>query len=198
MPDSHHILTVGISLLTNFARLPVRGTQTGERNLSVDDAARHHRAIADFLHADPRKACAEINSLDSRTGFLSGKTPGLAVTLAFTSTGKGKLCASLIEKELKRRKVTVHRLPVRGVDAPARDFTPDFAARECAASLADLRHRVIEHIARLQRATPSLRVELNCTGGYKAECAVLYELGRTLRKPVYYLHETFQVAVELP
>ena len=41
-------------------------------------------------------------------------------------------------------------------------------------------------------------LELNCTGGYKAECAVLYELGRTLRLPVYYLHETFKVAVELP
>jgi CRISPR/Cas system-associated protein Csm6 len=36
------------------------------------------------------------------------------------------------------------------------------------------------------------------TVGYKAECAVLYELGRALRLPVYYLHETFQVAVELP
>jgi putative CRISPR-associated protein (TIGR02619 family) len=84
------------------------------------------------------------------------------------------------------------------VDAPARDLTPEFAARECAASLADLRQRVIEHITRLQRTAPPPRIELNCTGGYKAECAVLYELGRTLRLPVYYLHETFKVAVELP
>ena len=188
MPQ-HHILTVGISLLTNFAR---------ERNLAVDEAAKRNKAIADFLRADPCMACAEINSLDSRTGFLSGKTPGLAVTLVFTSTAQGKLCASLIEKELKRRKLAVHKLPVRGFDAPARDFTPDFAARESAAALTDLRQRVTEHIARLQRATPPPRIELNCTGGYKAECAVLYELGRALRLPVYYLHETFQVAVELP
>ncbi len=186
---SHHILTVGISLLTNFAR---------QRNLPVDDAAKQHKAITEFLHVDARKACAEINSLESRTGFLEGKTPGLAVTLAFTSTEKGKLCASLIQKELKARKVGVHTLPVRGVDAPARDLTPDFAAQECAASLADLRQRIIKHVARLTRATPPPAIELNCTGGYKAECAVLYELGRTLRLPVYYLHETFQVAVELP
>jgi len=186
---SHHLLTVGISLLTNFAKA---------RNLSVDDAAKQNKAMASSLHADPRKACAEMNSLDSRTGFLGGKAPDLAVTLAFTATEKGKLCAALIEKELKRRKVAVHRLPVRGVDAPARDFTPEFAARECAAALADLRQRVTEHIARLQRATPPPGIELNCTGGYKAECAVLYELGRALRLPVYYLHETFQVAVELP
>jgi CRISPR/Cas system-associated protein Csm6 len=115
----HHILTVGISLLNNFAR---------ERNLPAGEAAKRHTAIAEFLHADPRKACAEINSLDSRTGFLSGEAADLAVTLAFTTTENGKLCASLIEKELKRRKAVVHRLPVRGVDAPARDFTPQFAA----------------------------------------------------------------------
>ncbi|MHB9007272.1 MAG: putative CRISPR-associated protein [Limisphaerales bacterium] len=186
---SHHLITVGISLLSNFAR---------ERHLPVDDAAKHHKAIADFLRTNPNKACAAINSLDSRTGFLSGKTAGLAVTLAFTVTEKGKLCAALIEKELKRRKVAVHRLPVRGVDAPARDFTPEFAARECASALADLRLHVTDYLARRRRAQPDLDLELNCTGGLKAECAVLYELGRALRLPVYYLHEKFRVSVELP
>jgi len=185
----HHILTVGISLLTNFAH---------ERNLLVGEAAKHHQAIGDFLHADPRKACAELNSLDSRTGFLSGKAPGLAATLVFTTTAQGKLCAALIEKELKRQKVAVHRLPVRGADAPARDFTPEFAARECAAALTDLRQRVANHVARLRDKQPQLDLQLNCTGGYKSECAVLYELGRALRVPVYYLHETFQVSVDLP
>ncbi|MCZ7641234.1 MAG: putative CRISPR-associated protein [Verrucomicrobia bacterium] len=189
MPSQHHILTVGISLLTNFAR---------ERSLEVDTAAKHHPALGHFLQKDPRKACAEINSLDSRTGFLERKTSGLAVTLAFTTTGKGKLCASLLEKELKRRNVAVHKLPVRGADAPGRDLTPEFAVRECAAALSELRQRVIAHVARLQKSDPPPRIELNCTGGYKAECAVLYELGRTLRLPVYYLHETFKVAVELP
>ena len=186
---SHHILTVGISLLTNFARA---------RNLPVAEAAKHHKAIADFLRADPCKGCAEINSLDSRTGFLTGKTPELAVTLAFTTNEHGKLCAALIAKELKRHKLVVHQLPVRGADAPAGDFTADFAARECAAALADLRQRVTDHSARLRRGQADLDIQFNCTGGYKAECAVLYELGRTLRVPVYYLHETFKVSVELP
>jgi putative CRISPR-associated protein (TIGR02619 family) len=189
MPASHHILTVGISLLTNFAQ---------ERKLSVAEAATHHGAIGDFLRADPAKACAEINSLNSRTRFLDGETPGLGVTLVFTTTGHGKLCAALIEKELKRRKVAVHRLPVRGVDAPARDLTPEFASQESALALADLRARVLAHLVRLQKATPPPHLQLNITGGYKPECAVLYELGRALRLPVYYLHETFKVAVELP
>jgi putative CRISPR-associated protein (TIGR02619 family) len=189
MPSQHHLLTVGISLLTNFAR---------ERGLSAEDALRQHKAMGEFLRADPRQASAEINSLDSRTGFLGGKASDLVVTLVSTTTPMGKAVASLLEKELKFRKVAVHKLPVRGLDAPARDFTPEFAARESAAALADLRQRLTQYIARLQRATPSPRIELNCTGGYKAECAVLYELGRALRLPVYYLHETFKVSIELP
>ncbi|HVV02127.1 MAG TPA: putative CRISPR-associated protein, partial [Verrucomicrobiae bacterium] len=186
---SHHILTVGISLLTNFGRA---------RNQPITEAARYSGAIAEFLGNDPAKACAEINSLHSRTGFLSRKTPELHVTLVFTSTDSGKLCASLIEKELKRHKVAVHKLPIRGLNAPARDLTPEFAARESAESLADLRQRIIDHVARLQKAIPPPVIELNITGGYKAECAVVYELGRALRLPVYYLHETFKVSVLLP
>jgi putative CRISPR-associated protein (TIGR02619 family) len=189
MTNQHHILTVGISLLTNFAR---------ERGLPLEAAVKQSKAIAEFLRTDPVKASAEINSLQSRTGFLSGQAPVLNVTLVFTATAMGKSVTSFLEKELKRRKITVHKLPVRGFDAPARDFTPEFAAAEAAAALADLRQRVIDHIARLWKSQPNLPIQLNCTSGFKAECAVLYELGRALRLPVYYLHETFQVAVELP
>jgi putative CRISPR-associated protein (TIGR02619 family) len=184
----HHILTVGISLFTNFAK---------ERNCGVEEVLKRTSDVAKFLRGDPRAASAELNSLDSRTGFLDAPKD-LAVTLVFTTTGLGKSAASLLERELKFRKVNVHKLPVRGFDAPARDCTPEFAGREAAAALTDLRQRVIEHVARLQKAVPPPLIELNCTGGYKAECAVLYELGRTLRLPIYYLHETFKVAVELP
>jgi putative CRISPR-associated protein (TIGR02619 family) len=185
----HHIITVGISLLTNFAK---------ERNCVVDEILKQHQAMAKYLRDDPRRASAELNSLDSRTGFLNGADSTIHVTLVFTTTGLGKSAASLLERELKFRKVTVHKLPVRGFDAPARDCTPEFAASEASAALTDLRQRVTEHVARLQKTAPTTLIELNCTGGFKAECAVLYELGRTLRLPVYYLHETFKVSVELP
>ncbi|MBI4328166.1 MAG: hypothetical protein HY674_23290 [Chloroflexi bacterium] len=61
---SHHFLTVGISLLTNFARLPVRDTQTGERNLPLDEAAKHHRAIAEFTQARPEGSTGPRHPLD--------------------------------------------------------------------------------------------------------------------------------------
>jgi putative CRISPR-associated protein (TIGR02619 family) len=185
----HHILTTGISLLTNFA---------SARNLPLEQAIRHHQLIAAYLHADPCTACAEINSLEQRTGFLAAPPATLAVTLVFTFTQMGKTAASLISKELKARGVAVHKLPVKGVDAPAADWTPEFAAKRCAEALSELRQHVTDHIARLRRHDPALPIQLNCTCGFKAECAVLYELGRTLRLPVYYLHETFRIAVELP
>ena len=84
MPQ-HHILTVGISLLTNFART---------KNMSIEDAAKHHKDIAKFLQTEPRKACAEINSLDSRTGFLKGIGKE-AVARYFTVTGECAQAARL-------------------------------------------------------------------------------------------------------
>jgi putative CRISPR-associated protein (TIGR02619 family) len=186
----HHLLTVGISLLTNFAR---------ERNLSVDDAAKHHKAIADFLHADPCKACAEINSLDSRTGFVRKTSPELGVSLVYTQTAEGKLCAGLIERFLRRKRIGVTRLQLEAIELPGlAGADPQEAQRLAQKGLEKFRTKLLDYVARLRRNDPGLAIEFNATGGYKAECAVLYELGRTLRLPVYYLHETFQVAVELP
>jgi putative CRISPR-associated protein (TIGR02619 family) len=188
----HHILTSGISLLTNFA-----AAQTPR--ISVEEALRRHTHVRRHFLADPKGSSAEINSLHTRTGFLdAGPNPGLAVSLIHTETGAGKCVCSLLEKFLKRHGVAVHRLPVKGFDKPARDFTPDFAQREATAALAQMRERVFQHIARLRQRSPDLEIELNCTGGYKAEVAVLYELGRALRLPVYYLHETFKTCVTLP
>jgi putative CRISPR-associated protein (TIGR02619 family) len=189
---NHHILTTGISLLQNFAR-----AQTPPVNL--DAAVKLHQQVYEFMLADPLNASAELNSLNARTGFANQQgASSFAVTLIHTETAAGKCVCSLLEKFLKRRVVAVHKIPVRGFDKPARDFTPDFATREATQALAQMRDRVVQHIARLRKHSPDLVIELNCTGGYKAEVAVLYELGRALRLPVYYLHETFKTCITLP
>jgi hypothetical protein len=56
-----HLVTVGISLLTNYAK---------SANLPIEKVLRRHKQLADFLKAEPRAACSDINSLDARTGFL--------------------------------------------------------------------------------------------------------------------------------
>jgi len=187
--NQHHIVTVGISLITNFAR---------KHGCEQAEAIRRNVELKKYLQEQPTQASAELNALDSRTGFLRKQTVQLAVTLVFTETQMGKTCASLLEAFLKRHGVAVSKLPVRAADAPAQDYTPEFAAQEAATALRELRQRVTAHVARLQSKAPAPTIQFNATGGYKAECAVLYELGRALRIPVYYLHESFKVAVELP
>ncbi|HYT61834.1 MAG TPA: hypothetical protein VEL06_16770 [Haliangiales bacterium] len=56
MPNSHHILTVGISLPTNFARAG---------NVSVDDAAKQRKTIAGFSPAI-RCPCSRCPALPLR------------------------------------------------------------------------------------------------------------------------------------
>lgn len=188
----HHILTVGVSLLQNFAR-----SQTPPADLAF--AQTHHRKVWSYLIQHGANACAEIQSLHMRTGFLnSPPSTDLAVTLVFTETSAGKCAASLLEKFLKHHKIRVDKIPVKGFDKPARDFDPDFARQEAVEALTHMRERITRHIGRLKKRTPDLKIELNITGGYKAETAVLYELGRTLSLPVYYLHETFNSCVTLP
>jgi len=93
-----HVVTVGISLLTNYAKA---------HNMPLEKALRQHKQLAEFLKSDPRAASSEINSLDARTGFLRKKIKGLAVTLVYSATlGKeGSLTARLIANFLKQRGV---------------------------------------------------------------------------------------------
>ena len=71
---NHHILTTGISLLTNF-------TSAQDPRLHPDEAVKRHRDVERFLLSDPKRAAAEINSLAARTGFLDKKSP---LSLGFT------------------------------------------------------------------------------------------------------------------
>jgi putative CRISPR-associated protein (TIGR02619 family) len=185
---NHHILTTGVSLLQNFAN---------SQKIEIAEAIQRHSQVKEYLFENPRKASAEINSLDARVGLLNSRKANLDVTLIRTETDAGKCVASLLEKFLKSKRINVHRIPVKGFDKPAGDFTAEFAQREATEALTQMRESVIRHIGKLQQ-NPRPEIELNCTGGYKAEVAVLYELGRTLRLPVYYLHESFKVCITLP
>ncbi len=187
----HHILTTGISLLTNF--------QKTKSTANLDEACRRHQELAIFLAENPERVSAEINSLHSRTGFLNTqKCDDLRVTLIYTETDPGKSVASLLENFLKPRLVGVAKIPVRGIDKPEGDFTPEFAQQEVQDALGKLRESVKSHIEKSKKSDAHVEIELNCTGGYKAETAVLYALGKELGVPVYYMHETFRCAVTLP
>ena len=187
-----HIVTVGISLLTNYAKAS---------NLPLEKVLRRHQQLAGFLKADPRAACSEINSLDARTGLLRKKLKGLAVTLVYsTTTGQeGRLAARLVGNFLKQRGVEVAEIKLKDMGVPANaQADPTEAARLAEAGLIRLYDKLEAHVHAMKKQHPELEIALNATGGYKAETAILYGLGCELGIPVYYLHETYRVAITLP
>jgi putative CRISPR-associated protein (TIGR02619 family) len=189
---SLHIITVGISLLTNYAKT---------NNLPLEKVLRRHKQLRDFLKAEPRGSCSEINSLDARTGFLGKKTKGLAVTLVYAATAgrESSLTARLIGKFLKLRGVEVAEIKLPDIGIPANpQADPAEAARVAEAGLIRLYDKLEAHVKKMQAQHPDLEIAFNATGGYKAEAAVLYALGCALGIPVYYLHETYRVPITIP
>jgi putative CRISPR-associated protein (TIGR02619 family) len=187
-----HLVTVGISLLTNYAK---------SANLPLEKVLRRHKQLADFLKAEPRAACSEINSLDARTGFLRKKPKDLAVTLVYaaTSGNESRLTARLIGNFLKARGVTVTEIKLPDIGVPANpQADPVEAARLAEGGLMRLYDKLKAHIEKLRNQQPDLVIECNATGGFKAETAILYSLGCNFGIHTYYLHETYKVPITLP
>jgi putative CRISPR-associated protein (TIGR02619 family) len=187
-----HILTVGISLLTNYAKTA---------NLSLEAVLKRSRQLKDFLKSDPRAACSEINSLDARTGFLRKKLKGFAVTLVYSATSgkESQLTARLIGNFLKLNGVEVMELKLKDIGVPANpQADPVEAARLAEAGLIQLYDKLEAHIHKLRQRHPQLEIELNATGGFKAEAAILYGVGLSVGVRVYYLHESYRVPITLP
>jgi putative CRISPR-associated protein (TIGR02619 family) len=189
-----HIVSVGISLITNFARAA---------GLEVPEAAKRNRALRDYLKRDPRVASAEVNALAAiQPRFLRGaKAAGLAVALveAVTTGSEGRLAARLIGNLLKEKGAQVSTITIRELDLPARKLAdPEVASRLATEGLIALYDKLERHITRIRKRHLGVPISINATGGFKAETAILYGLGCDLGLPVYYLHESYRVPVELP
>ena len=190
--NQFHIVTVGISLLTNYAKAS---------NLPLEKVLRRHKQLEEFIKADPRAACSEINSLEARTELLRKKNKGLAVTLVYSATAgqESRLAARLIGNFLKVRGVEVAEIKLKDIGVPANPQTdPAEAARLAEAGLMRLYDTLEAHVQKLRKRHPDLEIAFNATGGFKAETAILYGLGCDLGIPVYYLHETYRVPIPLP
>ena len=187
-----HIITVGISLLTNFAKA---------NGLPLESVLRRPKRLMEFLKADPRNACSEINSFDARTGLLRKKNKGLAASLVYSATAgqESRLAARLIGNFLKLRGVEVAEIKLKDIGVPANPRADRAeAARLAEAGLMRLYEKLEAHVRKMRQLHPDLEIALNATGGYKAEAAILYGLGCELGLPVYYLHETYRVPITLP
>jgi putative CRISPR-associated protein (TIGR02619 family) len=163
------------------------------------EALRKANMLASFLAENPRKYSAEINALDQRTGVLSGNVKGLSVALIHSGTGEGRACAGAVAKMLKAKMVNTGMIKLRDIHVPSEKLADIKSAQRLAeAGLREIREKALSFATRFTQANPGSAVEFNVAGGYKAQVAVLYELGRFLRVPVYYMHESYRAVIELP
>jgi putative CRISPR-associated protein (TIGR02619 family) len=185
MKTKLHIISLGTSILNNF----------DTRN----PAPSKLKTPLAFLASDPAFASAEINSLDARTGFLTSSkiAKSLTISLVYSSTAKGKKVATILRKFLKDKVAGVNTIPFTGFERAADTaYEPAMAQTMAEESLADLQTKIQRHIKKMRSVHDE--IQLNITGGFKAESAIIYRVGLDQKLPVYYRHESFQRCIELP
>ncbi len=185
---NHHIITVGISLLTNFER---------EYKTTRENALKQHQQVLEFIAKNPTQACAELNSLNAKTKFLENNKP-LGITLVYTDTQFGKFASSMIKTYLERKGYRPLEIKLNNLAVPKTELDAKKAQQLANKGLKELQTKIKKHIEKLTKKAPDIKIYINATGGYKAQVAVLYGIGTELDIPVYYMHEEYQMAIELP
>ena len=184
----HHIITVGISLLTNFER---------EHKTTRDNTLKQHQQVLDFIVQNPTKSCAELNSLNAKTKFLEVKKP-FGITLVYTDTQFGKFSATMIKTFLERNGFTPIEIKLNNLSIPKTELDAKKAQQLANKGLKELQTKIKKHIEKLMKKDPDTKIYINATGGFKAQVAILYGIGKELDIPIYYMHEEYQMAIELP
>lgn len=193
----HHIITVGISLLTNYRSKHNDGLPKEEQ---IDRKVVLGRSleVKKFLAENPRAASAEINTLEAKTDFLRGDK-SFSVSLVYSETDEGKTAASHLEDFLKEKNIRSTSLVLRDMTIPANEGgEPDAKRKAAEEGLREFRRRIADHVQRLKKQTPEPDILFCASGGFKSEIAVFYGLGKELGLPVYYMHEIYNIAIELP
>lgn len=188
MTTQLHILSTGTSIITNYEKenrnLP--GFNPNDQGL-----------LSTYLDAQPTSASAEINSLNTHTHFLENGGANISVTILHSTTEKGQRAAGVLQRFLQGKVHSIQLLPFIGFERPSSAlYTAEEAARDATQSLADLKEKLTTHITNMRLRFDETHI--NCTGGFKAESAILYRVGLALSVPVYYMHESFRCCVNLP
>jgi putative CRISPR-associated protein (TIGR02619 family) len=185
MATNLHILSVGTSTLTNFAR--------------AKTSPNPPKSAAAYVDAHPTQASAEINSLNAKTNFLADTKAAkkLSISLIYSETVDGKKAATILKKFLKNRVASIQMIPFAGIERAADSAYSVADSQQMAEqSLTDLQAKLVRHLEKMKPSSKS--IQINITGGFKAEAAIIYRMGCHLSIPVYYLHESFKTCIQLP
>lgn len=195
MPETH-IITCGISLLTNTVRslsnrespIPreklqglsdTRRIQETLASLSREEREALEGAMLSLLRENPKMASAEMNALLS---YAEEFNPSIeSVHLISSDTEEGRLTASVLARYLRELGHEVQEHTVEG-----------FGSEDFDRALMRLKERVRRIVERHHS------VVLNLTGGFKAEIAALSVLAAESGLRAYYIHEAAKKVVILP
>jgi putative CRISPR-associated protein (TIGR02619 family) len=163
------LVTVGTSLISNAKR---EGSSANR---------------ADLLHVlattDAAKCCAETHGL-ARMGLK----PEDRLVFVHSDTEEGERCAEALCAYYGNRGRQARRAKVPGLTYDAKAV-----GRKGLRSMVS----VLTELIRAERRE-GRQVELNATGGFKAETAAATLVGLLLKAPVYYVYEKYEEAVKLP
>ncbi len=181
-----HLVTVGISIVTNAAHTGVLGSGPDD-TVALAEAgadARVKAALVEATRRDPWGMSAELSAM--RPYLEEGSVD--AAHLLPTATPACLLAAQVLEEVLQED----HEVPVTRAEVPlAAEDDGSFAV-----SLRRLWDEVWGFVR--ERRAEGKDVAINATGGMKPEFAAVYIAGSLAGVPVYYRHERFQRTVVIP
>jgi putative CRISPR-associated protein (TIGR02619 family) len=186
---SIHVVTVGVSILTNAMRsnvIPAMDLNGDPAFSEIAERAAVRDDLVGYVASDPWAASAELNAMRP---FLEAGDVG-EVHLVTTTTAACALVSEVLMRVLRERfgvTVSGRAQPVEGI----RDDEERFAE-----SLRRLYDGLIAYIRSRQREGE--QVVINATGGLKPELAVCLVVGNLTGVPVYYRHEYARSTIVLP
>lgn len=181
-----HLVTVGISIVTNAARMGVLGFGPDEAvaRAGAGADARVRAALVEATRRDPWGMSAELSAM--RPYLEEGSVE--AAHLLPTATPACLLAAEVLEEVLQED----HGVPVTRAEVSLRAEDDE----SFAVSLRSLWDAVWGFVR--ERRAEGKDVAINATGGMKPEFAAVYVAGSLAGVPVYYRHERFRGTVVVP
>ena len=177
-----HIISVGMSILTNYCRKNSIDQKQLDISRLLHDKTFVNELVA-FVNKDPKRASAELNALYSYLEKFGVQID--EAYLILTDTDECELCGRILEQILRQKGVDVHVKRVRGYNIRGGDFYEGLV-------------EFLKTIAEKVKSWKGRKIYSNATGGFKPEASLLVTIGSTLGIPTYYRHEIIGDVVEIP
>lgn len=162
------ISSVGTSLIVNLRKQQIDPTD--------------EKAVFNYMSEHTAPASAETNAL-SRVALTGDSLYFLA-----SETAEGELCGRLLAEFYRAQGFVSEFRLIRGLSSQSAGFV-QYGLRNYVQELSDI-------IIKAQRKGQA--IEINNTGGFKAQIAYANVVGLIFRIPVFYIHENFKDIIYMP